>query len=378
MKETARVLYIIYAQPFAPLVAMAWLWLLAVCFWYRVSPRALALLYGPARAHVPQPLSLLNLLSVLTAGVLAPLAAVAILAAEKRSNGIFWILSNPVLVYLTPLALLLIPLPIFEPRLRLQFIVTLAKTIVPLQAPNFPEFLLADVLTSLARAGADAERALCHAAHPPPVPNSGPHPLLSAPPKPNPNPLLLDVNAAVAPSWHEDRCPHVHWAVPIMLFAPSFIRMVQCIYMARGTTATSLRRGTRGDPSQWFNAIKYATAMPQIALSALMHSDPRVHSRGPVGSPLGILWAISAAVQTIYVIYWDLERDWGLGLVKRFWGGGVGRGGSGEGWYRGGGRPVLVTTTTTTKIMTITTSPTILTRTRMVLPGRAWGTAWVW
>lgn len=84
--------------------------------------------------------------------------------------------------------------------------------------------------------------------------------------------------------------------VPLLLAYPFVIRLRQCII-----------------DSQPYNALKYATAFPAIALSTLMRlENPTFVSH----SALANLWLVAAATNALYSFYWDVARDWDLTLFS--------------------------------------------------------------
>jgi hypothetical protein len=87
-------------------------------------------------------------------------------------------------------------------------------------------------------------------------------------------------------------------ALPAMaaLCLPYFIRFVQCLYVHRATGATA----------QLFNAIKYLTAFPALALTIAEHE---YHVRG-ADFPWRRAWLAASLLNSLYSFYWDVEQDW--------------------------------------------------------------------
>ncbi|KAK3116573.1 protein-ER retention protein [Teratosphaeriaceae sp. CCFEE 6253] len=83
-------------------------------------------------------------------------------------------------------------------------------------------------------------------------------------------------------------------AVPIILALPFAIRFRQCIA-----------------DKQPYNALKYATAFPAIALSVLL----RVHHGLSSVKSTSVLWGAAALVNALYSFYWDVTNDWDLALL---------------------------------------------------------------
>ena len=69
---------------------------------------------------------------------------------------------HPPLLYAALLALLLFPGAVLHRDARLFFGATLWRVVTPIRPVTWADFLLADVLTSLAKALSDTERAVCH------------------------------------------------------------------------------------------------------------------------------------------------------------------------------------------------------------------------
>jgi hypothetical protein len=91
--------------------------------------------------------------------------------------------------------------------------------------------------------------------------------------------------------------------IPILLALPYVLRFIQCIIIFRNNK----------DVGQFFNAVKYTTALPVVYFSYIKYSVPLVQWR-TFWKPL---WVVAAAVNTGYSFYWDVERDWDIRLFHR-------------------------------------------------------------
>ncbi|EMC91122.1 hypothetical protein BAUCODRAFT_80591 [Baudoinia panamericana UAMH 10762] len=83
-------------------------------------------------------------------------------------------------------------------------------------------------------------------------------------------------------------------AVPIIMSIPFVIRFKQCI--------------TDWQP---YNALKYATAFPAIAVSTFMRLEEPYINHGN----LHAIWMLTALTNALYSYYWDVTRDWDLTLL---------------------------------------------------------------
>jgi hypothetical protein len=96
--------------------------------------------------------------------------------------------------------------------------------------------------------------------------------------------------------------------VPLILAIPSLIRLRQCLI-----EYGRVRRGPTKESTGWggqhlANAIKYSTAFPVIALSALQRNW------APGSTTVYRLWVAACAVNSFYSFYWDVAKDWDLTL----------------------------------------------------------------
>ena len=145
---------------------------------------------------------------------------------------------------------------------------------LPIQSVTFADFLMADVMTSLARSLADMELAACH--------------------------LIVHSRqplSAVDPA-QDPICYRGVWHANIFLALPYLIRMIQCFWLY----------SSESDPLQLFNALKYITAFPVIFSSMMKHYAVDAPS---VGFWIQI-WFLASVVNTAFSFYWDIELDWDM------------------------------------------------------------------
>ncbi|KAL4354741.1 hypothetical protein GQ457_06G044330 [Hibiscus cannabinus] len=142
---------------------------------------------------------------------------------------------------------------------------------------SFPDFFLADILTSMAKVFSDLERSVCRMVH----------------------------RQVATIAWFEadSVCGSHSVAIPLVLVIPYIWRLLQCLRQYKDTK----------EKPTLFNALKYSTAIPVIFLSALKyHVSPDswtyVYRR---------LWLFSSLVNSLYSFYWDITRDWDLSVFTR-------------------------------------------------------------
>ncbi|KAI0482724.1 EXS family-domain-containing protein [Xylariaceae sp. FL0804] len=146
---------------------------------------------------------------------------------------------------------------------------------------KFGDILLADVLTSYAKVFGDLYVALC---------------------------MLFRAGGPGSATARPDRSCGGAVVVPLIMAVPSLIRLRQCL-----VEYGRVRRAPPSAAAGWggqhlANALKYSTAFPVIAFSALQ--------RGGAGGP-GVyrLWVLACAVNSLYSFYWDVMKDWDLTLL---------------------------------------------------------------
>lgn len=262
--------YFLYYQPFMPMLAMLWFWALAVRTFERRRIRYEVCFSPEDQRFLLRSSQLFQICNVLTALVLCSGFAFAYLVAYGQPHVAAY---HPPLLYGTLLALLLFPGTLLFRESRLFFGQTLWRVATPLRSVTWSDFLLADVLTSLAKALSDTERAVCHM-------------------------MIGPVMQANLP-----QCSDASFILPLGLAAPYAWRLVQCLRVYLDT----------GARPQLFNALKYSTAFPVILLSAVKyHVDP-TDWRG-FYKPL---WLAAGLINSAYSYYWDVERDWEISFFSQ-------------------------------------------------------------
>jgi hypothetical protein len=86
---------------------------------------------------------------------------------------------------------------------------------------------------------------------------------------------------------------------PTIAMIPSILRMLQCLRRYRDTRSRD----------QLWNAGKYSSSLFVSIFSALRGGYPLIYV-------FLVLWLLSIIISTIYNVYWDVFRDWGLGDKK--------------------------------------------------------------
>ncbi|KAG5008331.1 hypothetical protein JHK85_026873 [Glycine max] len=182
-----------------------------------------------------------------------------------------------VLLYILVAVILIFPFDIFYLSSRYFFLRTLFRIAFPFQPITFPDFFLADILTSMAKVFSDLERSVCRM-----------------------------VNRQVATiAWLEadSVCGSHSVAIPIALVLPYIWRLFQCLRQYRDTK----------EKNCLFNALKYSTAVPVIFLSALKYHV--LHEKWT--TLYRPLWLLSSVINSLYSFYWDITRDWDLSGFSR-------------------------------------------------------------
>ncbi|KAJ4727038.1 SPX and EXS domain-containing protein 1 [Melia azedarach] len=185
--------------------------------------------------------------------------------------------SQPVLLYVAIAIILIFPFDIFYLSSRYFLLRTLWRIALPLQAITFPDFFLADILTSMAKVFSDLERSICRMVH----------------------------RQVATIAWFEadSVCGSHSIAIPLVLVFPYLCRLFQCLRQYKDTK----------EKTTLFNALKYSTAVPVIFLSALKyHVFPDRWT-----SIYHPLWLLSSVINSLYSFYWDVTRDWELSGFSR-------------------------------------------------------------
>ncbi|PRW59731.1 SPX and EXS domain-containing 1-like isoform X1 [Chlorella sorokiniana] len=270
LNKTQRDLYFLYYQPFLPMLAMLWLWGTAVRFWERRRIRYDVCFLSEDQRYLLRSGQLFQIANVLSSIVLSSGLAFVYLLAYGLPHLAAYL---PGALYCSLLALFLFPGNLLERDSRLFFGRTLWRIVTPLRSVTWADFLLADVLTSLAKALSDTERAVCH----------------------------LMTGFVMVPQIKA--CSDASYIIPLGLAAPYAWRLVQCIRVYLDT----------GARPQLFNALKYSTAFPVIALSAVKYHVSQAAWRG-FYKPL---WLGAALLNSAYSFFWDVERDWEISFFTQ-------------------------------------------------------------
>ncbi|KAI7841272.1 hypothetical protein COHA_005045 [Chlorella ohadii] len=280
LNKQQRELYFLYYQPFLPMLAMLWLWGTAVRFWERRRIRYDVCFSAEDQRYLLRSGQLFQIANVLTSVILSSGLAFAYLLAYGLPHLASYL---PGALYCSLLALFLFPGPVLERDSRLFFGRTLWRIFTPLRSVTWADFLLADVLTSLAKALSDTERAVCH----------------------------LMTGFVMVPQIKA--CSDASFIIPLGLAAPYAWRLVQCIRVYLDT----------GARPQLFNALKYATAFPVIALSAVKYhvialSAVKYHVTQEAWRGFyKPLWLGAALLNSAYSYFWDVERDWEISFFTQ-------------------------------------------------------------
>eukprot|EP00803_Ostreobium_quekettii_P001984 evm.model.scf_256EXC.3 EVM.evm.TU.scf_256EXC.3 scf_256EXC:19300-20154(+) len=199
----------------------------------------------------------------------------------------------PKATYCMLIALALFPTGSLHGASRHFFCHTFRRILLPFQSVTFSDFILADILTSVAKALADLQRAVCLSAlgfSMPRLPTAG-HSL-------------------------SETCSRGAWPVGAVLALPYFLRFCQCLIVYAST---------RESPNL-LNAIKYFSAFPVIGLSMMKYHI----SYESWTSFWWYMWFLASAVNTMYSYYWDIEMDWDISWFR-----------DGKGWPWPARKPVL-------------------------------------
>ncbi|KAI1083008.1 EXS family protein [Whalleya microplaca] len=221
---------------------------------------------------------------------------------------LFWIFThrNPALVVAwdwLPLTYLIVLIALFVAPLknlshggRSRFRATLRRIslggLAEAKDGKFGDIILADVLTSYARVFGDLYVSLC-----------------------------MFFRAGGSATARPDRACGGAVVVPLVLAAPSLIRLRQClIEFARvrrspspsssSSSSSSLHRNSGWGGQHLANALKYFSAFPVVLTSALLRNWG-----GAEKSPAVFrAWVLACAVNSLYSFYWDVAKDWDLSL----------------------------------------------------------------
>jgi len=172
-----------------------------------------------------------------------------------------------------------LPIHIFHPSSRLSLLRAIWESVIAPFAPvTFWHVIVADYLTSLAKAFSDLQLTMC-------ISNA----ILATPP---------NTNGRYVPSvelWeaHHERCAG-SVTNAVILALPFWWRLMQCL---------KVYSVTREKKNLW-NALKYSTAFPLVFCGYLRRHSPSFRNDR--------LFVLAALVQSCYCFIWDIHMDWGL------------------------------------------------------------------
>ncbi|XP_039070273.1 SPX and EXS domain-containing protein 1-like isoform X2 [Hibiscus syriacus] len=262
----------LYYNPLLLLTMMVWLW--GVCLWvFSESTVNYARIFDLDQNHLTH--REIWKCSIWTT-IIVPTSMTAYLYLYSHGE-VALAASQPVILYIAFALVLVFPFDIFYLPSRYFFLRTLWRIAFPLQPISFPDFFLADILTSMAKVFSDLERSVCRMVH----------------------------SQVATIAWFEadSVCGSHSVAIPVVLVIPYIWRLMQCLRQYKDTK----------EKMTLLNALKYSTAVPVIFLSALKyHVLPDrwtyVYRR---------LWLFSSFVNSLYSFYWDVTRDWDLSVFTR-------------------------------------------------------------
>jgi hypothetical protein len=165
-----------YFQPLGPPLLMLWLWAQAVAHFEQRHIAFEACFPESERRWLAPSKNIYSICVVLTWFVFGGLTLCAQLcaaaaAAAPAAAGVpssqppLAPLLVPPLLYLSLSLVLLMPVNVLRKQSRLFFARTVMKVLVPLQPVGWADFLLADMLTSLAKSSSDVTRSVCLMLH---------------------------------------------------------------------------------------------------------------------------------------------------------------------------------------------------------------------
>jgi hypothetical protein len=378
-------------QPLPPPLLMLWCWSLTVRDFEAAGVPYAACFSERDRRRLPSAAALQRLAAWLTLLCLSGFAACALLCAATRgtiaaapapaaaAGGTATPAAAPPPPAPSPLPLLVPPLlyaalaaTLLSPRGALRparrlFVRTLGRVAMAGAAPvTWSDFLVADMLTSLAKSFGDAARAACLVLHGAargrsacgavcgeavPATSVGFSPHLPPSHRPTHTPLLLDTGPWAHPASARGAVAHAVTCGPLslqflaLLVLPFCLRLLQCLSV--------WRRG--GASAQAANALKYLSSLPALVLTAMEHEAHKARWAGAVGPmllrpwrqraaprwvqrqpsargrhgaprrrspllplprrrpfPLRRRWLCVMLANSLYSAFWDVEMDWGM------------------------------------------------------------------
>ncbi|GMH43680.1 hypothetical protein BSKO_11602 [Bryopsis sp. KO-2023] len=271
VSDAGHDLVYIYFQPLVPVLLMLWLWGVNVGYFETSGIKYDALFGNEERRFLlrgDQIFELAAAATTLTSGS----AAAFVMALTVQNTKLASLI--PVGLYGCLVLSALCPFNALHKSTRLHFSSTFRRVVLPVQSVTFSDFILADILTSLAKAFADIHRASC-------LMTTG-------------DTLAGYINGTVRDP--EKICSRASWHVNLVLALPYLFRLCQCVIVSQVT----------GDRNQLRNALKYSTAIPVIGLSMVKYHVSMESWTGFWWK----LWILASVVNTLYSYYWDIEMDW--------------------------------------------------------------------
>ncbi|KAJ9388761.1 hypothetical protein DTO063F5_2409 [Paecilomyces variotii] len=271
-------------------VAGFWGWGVNLHYLSKLKIDVPALIRYPARQtpnQKPHHVSVYHLATLLTIPLGASLLLFWMLThgSIERVKSLEWFPQIYVIIFLI---ILILPVRRLSRSGRYRFLMTLKRiSIGGLALPQdgkFGDILLADALTSYAKILGDLYVNFCM------LFTGG----MSATGKPN-------------------RACGGEFVVPIIVAVPSLIRFRQCL-IEFVRVQKQRDRGDGWGGQHLANALKYASAFPVIALTALQRNyNPFVV--GQISEvQLYHMWIFFACINSFYSFYWDVTKDWDLTL----------------------------------------------------------------
>ncbi|QDZ18346.1 EXS domain-containing protein [Chloropicon primus] len=266
------VIFRVFYFPLLPLVAMLWLWGVNVQVWTQFRMNYLKVFEVDDRVVLPchdDVFKMAHFSSLIILGsssffLFCTLFEFEILAVRQAEA-----------LFFTLVILMIFPGNRVFGKQRRFFVSTLWRIALPFWEVSFADFLLADVVTSLARPLADTAVVGCR---------------------------IASNYTGLGKSELSELCNARSWMYAVALALPYLWRLIQCvkIYVSKGEKA------------QLANALKYFTAFPVIYFSNLKFRTSRENWLG-FYKPI---WIACAIVNSGFSFYWDIARDWEFQLFN--------------------------------------------------------------
>jgi uncharacterized integral membrane protein len=263
-------LFYVYYQPFAPFIVMLWLWAVNVWYFEKHHIRYDVCFSGEEQKHLLPSSAIFDIANVLSTVVLGSASVFLFTCIQGQLETAAL---QPPMIYSAMLIILLLPFTILYQDTRRFFATTAWRVMTPIRGVTWADFLLADIITSLAKGISDVERAVC----------------------------LMASGSVMSPA--ADVCDDASWVIPAGLALPYLWRLLQCLRVHADTGAK---------PQLW-NALKYFTAFPVIVLSAIKYHVEIDVWRG-FYKPL---WLVAAMINSGFSFFWDIERDWEISFFSQ-------------------------------------------------------------